>query len=47
MGPILYLLMLTLLKKRMGYKITAHGFRSTFRDWVIEHTNFSSEVAEF
>jgi integrase len=23
-----------------------HGFRSTFRDWALEHTNFQSEVAE-
>lgn len=23
-----------------------HGFRSTFRDWVAEHTNFPREVAE-
>jgi integrase len=27
-------------------KLTAHGFRSTFRDWAAERTNFSSEVAE-
>lgn len=26
--------------------ITVHGFRSTFRDWCSEHTNFPSEVAE-
>jgi len=26
--------------------ITAHGFRSTFRDWAAERTNFPSEVAE-
>jgi integrase len=25
---------------------TVHGFRSTFRDWVSEQTNHSSEVAE-
>jgi integrase len=25
---------------------TVHGFRSTFRDWVSDSTNFSSEVAE-
>jgi integrase len=30
--------------KRTG--ITAHGFRSTFRDWCAEQTNFSREVAE-
>lgn len=26
--------------------ITVHGFRSTFRDWCAERTNFSREVAE-
>jgi integrase len=26
--------------------LTVHGFRSTFRDWAAEHTNFSREVAE-
>jgi integrase len=26
--------------------ITVHGFRSTFRDWVAERTDFSGEVAE-
>jgi integrase len=26
--------------------ITAHGFRSTFRDWAAERTNFPSEVVE-
>ena len=39
--------MLVLLQKRMGYeKITVHGFRSTFRDWVSEYTNHQGEVAE-
>jgi integrase len=32
---------------RMGHgDITAHGFRSSFRDWAAECTNFSREVAE-
>jgi integrase len=26
--------------------LTAHGFRSTFRDWAAERTNFPAEVAE-
>jgi integrase len=26
--------------------VTAHGFRSTFRDWAAERTNFPREVAE-
>ena len=35
------------LMKRMGRDdLTAHGFRSTFRDWVAERTNYSNEVAE-
>ena len=32
---------------RMGRgDVTVHGFRSTFRDWVSERTNFSDTVAE-
>jgi integrase len=32
---------------RMGRRdITVHGFRTTFRDWAAEQTNFSREVAE-
>ena len=35
------------LLKRMGRRdITAHGFRSTFRDWAAERTNYPREVAE-
>jgi integrase len=30
----------------MGLSETAHGFRSTFRDWVAEQTNFPAELAE-
>jgi integrase len=26
--------------------ITAHGFRSTFRDWAAEQTNFPNEEVE-
>jgi integrase len=33
--------------RRMGRgDLTAHGFRSTFRDWAAERTNFPREVAE-
>lgn len=32
--------------KRMGVDATPHGFRSTFRDWCAEHTNYPREVAE-
>ena len=35
------------LLERMGRaSITVHGFRSTFRDWAAETTNYSREVAE-
>jgi integrase len=32
--------------RRMKVGATVHGFRSSFRDWVSEHTSHSSEVAE-
>lgn len=32
--------------RRMQVGVTAHGFRSSFRDWAAEATNFSREVAE-
>jgi len=32
--------------RRMKVKAVPHGFRSTFRDWCAEHTNFPREVAE-
>jgi integrase len=36
-----------MLLRRMGHTdITVHGFRSTFRDWAGEATNFAREVAE-
>ncbi|MGM0914120.1 MAG: tyrosine-type recombinase/integrase [Pseudomonadota bacterium] len=34
------------LLKRMGVEATAHGFRSTFRDWVAERTATPHDVAE-
>ena len=37
---------LTKALRDMGLKVTAHGFRSTFRDWVSESTNFPGELAE-
>ena len=35
-----------MLLRRLNEKITVHGFRSTFRDWVSEETEHSPEVAE-
>lgn len=38
---------LLMLLRRMGRSdLTAHGFRSTFRDWASERTNYPREVAE-
>jgi integrase len=37
---------LTAVLRRMDVRATVHGFRSTFRDWISEHTNHPSEVAE-
>lgn len=37
---------LTMLLRRLNTACTAHGFRSSFRDWAAETTNFPREVAE-
>ncbi len=38
---------LPMVLKRMGHMgITVHGFRSTFRDWCAEQTNFPRELCE-
>jgi integrase len=37
---------LTMLLRRLKVDATAHGFRSTFRDWCSEETDYPSEVAE-
>lgn len=37
---------LTKALRDMGVSATAHGFRSTFRDWVAEQTNWPSDLAE-
>lgn len=38
--------MLALLRRMGRSDLTAHGFRSTFRDWAAERTNYPGEVAE-
>jgi integrase len=38
--------MLMVLRRMDRADLTAHGFRSTFRDWAAECTNFPREVAE-
>jgi integrase len=46
-GTALSNMSLLMLLRRMGRDdLTVHGFRSTFRDWCAEQTNFPNEVAE-
>jgi integrase len=44
--PLSNMAFLMLLRRMDLGDLTAHGFRSSFRDWVAERTNFPSEVAE-
>jgi integrase len=37
---------LTQVTRTIGVDAVPHGFRSTFRDWVAERTNYPNEVAE-
>lgn len=44
--PLSNMAFLQLLKRMKRGDLTGHGFRSTFRDWVAERTNYPNEVAE-
>jgi len=44
--PLSNMAFLMMLRKMKRGDVTTHGFRSTFRDWCAERTDFSSEVAE-
>jgi integrase len=44
--PLSNMAMLSLLRRMNRRDITVHGFRSSFRDWTAEQTNFPREVAE-
>lgn len=37
---------LAMILRRLGSTVTVHGFRSSFRDWAAEATNYPREVAE-
>ena len=37
---------LTAVLRRLQVPAVPHGFRSTFRDWAAERTNYSRDVAE-
>lgn len=44
--PLSNMAMLKQLERMNHADITVHGFRSTFRDWASERTNFQNEVIE-
>jgi len=44
--PLSNMAMANVLKRMERPDLTVHGFRSTFRDWVAERTNFPQRVAE-
>lgn len=44
--PFSSMAFLMLLRRLKRSDITAHGFRSTFRDWAAERTDFPNEVVE-
>jgi integrase len=44
--PLSNMSLLMTLRRMKRDDLTVHGFRSTFRDWAAERTNFPSEVAE-
>jgi len=44
--PLSNMAFLMLLRRMKRSDLTAHGFRSTFRDWAAERTGFQREVAE-
>jgi integrase len=45
-SPLSNMAMLELLRGMKGEGLTVHGFRSTFRDWAGDNTNFAREVIE-
>jgi integrase len=45
-GKLSNMAMLMLLRRMGRGDLTAHGFRSSFREWAAERTNFPGEVAE-
>jgi integrase len=45
-GPLSDMAMLMLLRRMGRDDITVHGFRSTFRDWAFERSNFQREIVE-
>jgi integrase len=46
LGRPLSVMSMTMVMRRLKLDYTVHGFRSAFRDWASEETNFAREVAE-
>ena len=44
--PLSTMAMLMILRRMKRTDLTVHGFRSSFRDWVAEETDYPSEMAE-
>jgi integrase len=44
--PLSNMAMLTLLRRMKRDDLTVHGFRSTFKDWATEQTDYPGEVSE-
>jgi integrase len=44
--PLSDMTLLMIVRRLQGAGLTTHGFRSTFRDWASERTNYPREVAE-
>jgi integrase len=45
-GPTLSVHSMTRVLQRMGRSATVHGFRSAFRDWAADQTNYPNHVVE-
>ena len=45
-GPLSVMALAMVMRRTGAGNFTVHGFRSAFRDWAGERTNFPSEVAE-
>jgi integrase len=45
-GKVLSDMTLLMMVRRLGVDAVPHGFRSTFRDWAGELTNYPRELAE-
>src|SRR5262249_22374113 len=45
-GTKSHAMIMSMLLRRMGHAVTPHGFRSSFRTWAGERTNYAREVVE-